>query len=177
MLLTRPWFLVHLKKIIPAAAAAATTALLLALLLALAPAGAHAARRRHLHQSDASVRQENVHHNILKSLRAGGGADEAASSLGDQLGGQNFEKRASWRTINNLRMNMGRYARSGDPGVRGSLAGRIGSKRDYNDSGDIEDSNYYLEQAGQKSTRSSMLADEMDRARARKLGSGGGSGR
>jgi hypothetical protein len=51
------------------------------------------------------------------------------------------------------------------------VAARRGAKRDYNDSGDLEDSNYYLEQAGQKNMRLMLVQDEMER-RKQKSGAG-----
>lgn len=63
------------------------------------------------------------------------------------------------------------YAKPTDNGARGEVAARRGAKRDYNDSGDLEDSNYYLEQAGQKNLRLMLVQDEMER-RKQKNGAG-----
>lgn len=120
---------------------------------------------RALRQSDSSIRQENVHQRVISTLRKGGDATEANASYGGELGSQNFEKRASWRTYNNMLQTLGAYAKPTDHGARGEVAARRGAKRDYNDSGDLEDSNHYLEQAGQKSTRLMILDAERERAK------------
>lgn len=153
---------------------------LVAYLLAAAATlpGALAARahlrhmRRHLRQVDSSIRQETVAFRMVSALRkTGGDAAEAANSYGGDLGSQNFEKKASWRSYNNMLSTLGRYAKPTDNGARGEVAARRGAKRDYNDSGDLEDSNYYLEQAGQKNLRLMLVQDEMER-RKQKNGAG-----
>lgn len=133
------------------------------LLLATAPRAALAARA--LRQVDASVRQESAHHKILSALRrSGGDAGEAAGSgYAADLGSQNFEKKASWRTMNNVRSTLQRYAKPTDGGLRGEVASRYHAKREGNDSGDLEDSNHYLEQAAQKNMRVMMVQAQRER--------------
>jgi hypothetical protein len=85
------------------------------------------------------------------------------------LGSQNIEKSSSWRTMNNLSMNLRRYAKPTDGGARGEVAQRTHAKRDYNDSGDLEDANHYVRQAAQKNTRMMMLEAERERSAAARL--------
>lgn len=65
--------------------------------------------RRHLRQVDSSIRQETVAFRMVSALRkTGGDAAEAANSYGGDLGSQNFEKKASWRSYNNMLSTLGR---------------------------------------------------------------------
>jgi len=68
--------------------------------------------------------------------------------------------------MNNVRSTLQRYAKPTDGGLRGEVASRYHAKREGNDSGDLEDSNYYLEQAGQKSMRVMMVQADRERQEA-----------
>lgn len=136
---------------------------LLALVFLAAPASA----ARSLKQVDPSVRQETAKSRIIAKLRRGASVDEADDAT-SVFGKGNFERNADLRTVNNLNLNLRKYAKPTDTGARGQVAARIHSKLMKNYDGDTEDGVNFIHQAAQKNVRLTLLRGAREDAEAGK---------
>jgi uncharacterized membrane protein YgcG len=119
-------------------------------------------------QTDMSVRQEQQSMLILQRLRAGRSAAEANEVATSLLGSQNFERRGSVRTQNNLDMNLRRYARPGQSGALGAVYRRIHPRTFRTGDKDTDFQNDVWSNVMVGEMRSAQVRAELDQERLRR---------
>jgi hypothetical protein len=122
-------------------------------------------------QTDISVRHEQQTHMILQRLRRGGpnSAAEATAVSTALLGSQNFEKRGSTREINNLNMNLRRYARPGQGGALGAVYRRIHPRVFETGDKDTDFRNNVWSNVALRESRTAQIRHEADLRRSRQV--------